>query len=208
MRLMSLVFSVALLAGFAGPAGAQSLGQVVSPILTIDRDALFADTMFGQRVNDQLEAESNALAEETRGIESALEKEERALTVQRETLTPEEFRALADEFDEKVVALRNDRDTAQQNFVQRYEEAQRSFYNQIGPVLGRLMQERGAVAILDKRSVLLSVNAIDVTEEAVERIDEELGDGSDAAATDNPAPALDVTPVTPAPDETPELPDD
>lgn len=208
MRLMSLIFSLVLLALPAGPVLAQSLGQVVSPILTIDRDALFAETKFGQRVTADLEAESNALAEETRKIEAALEKEEQALTVQRETLTAEEFRVLADEFDEKVVALRTDRDSAQQNFVQRYEDAQRSFYSRIGPVLGRLMQERGAVAILDKRSVLLSVNAIDVTEDAVARIDAELGDGTDLSDNAQPAPAPDVTPVTPSPSDVPEIPGD
>lgn len=184
MRLIFSLLIATLLALPAGSAVAQSLGQVVSPVLTIDRDALFAQTEFGQRVSEDLERESNALAEETRKIEAALEEEERSLTAKRQTLTPEEFRALADAFDEKVVSLRTDRDTAQNNFVQRYEDAQRSFFQEIGPVLGQMMQQRGAVVILDKRSVLLSVNAIDVTDAAITRINATLGDGTEEAQTD------------------------
>lgn len=200
---MRLIYSLLLMTLLAVPAGssfAQTLGQVVSPVLTIDREALFAQTRFGQRVANDLEAESNALAEETRKIEAALEEEERSLTAKRETLTPEEFRVLADAFDEKVVALRTDRDTAQNNFVQRYEDAQRSFFQQIGPVLGQMMQERGAVVIMDKRSVLLSVNAIDVTEDAIERIDATLGDGTD----NGQAGGADPEPQDPPTEATPE----
>lgn len=186
MQILRLVFVLALLALPVGQASAQSLGQVVSPVLTIDREALFTGTEFGQRVSQDLETESDALSEETRKIEQALEEEERSLTAKRATMSPEEFRALADAFDEKVVALRTDRDAAQQNFVQRYEDAQRSFYNRIGPILGRVMQERSAVVILDKRNVLLSVNAIDVTDAVIQRINAELGDGTDGT-NDTPA---------------------
>ncbi len=193
MKLLRLFFVIALLALPAGQTAAQSLGQVVSPVLTIDREALFTRTEFGQRVSQDLETESDALSEETRKIEQALEEEERSLTAKRATMSPEEFRALADAFDEKVVALRTDRDAAQQNFVQRYEDAQRSFYNRIGPILGRVMQDRNAVVILDKRNVLLSVNAIDVTDAVIARIDAELGDGTEGPAGSADGSGSDTT---------------
>lgn len=168
------------LVGVTAPAQAQTLGQLVSPILTIDREAIFGLSQFGQRVTAELEAESQALAEETRKIEQELEAEELDLSERRATMTPEEFRALADAFDEKVVELRADRDAAQTSFLQRLEQAELEFYTRIGPVLGQMMQERGAVAILDKRSVLLSINAIDVTQAAISRIDAVIGAGASA----------------------------
>ncbi len=54
----------------------------------------------------ELANERLRLAEETQELERALEAEELALTEARKTLPPAEFRAKADAFDEKVVALR------------------------------------------------------------------------------------------------------
>ncbi|WP_298499712.1 OmpH family outer membrane protein [uncultured Maritimibacter sp.] len=190
--LRGFVVGIALaLAG--GPSGvaAQSLGQLVSDVVVIDRDALFTGTAFGQRVTQELDSERAALAEETRKIETALEAEERALTEERETLTAEEFRAKANEFDERVQALRTDRDRAQAAYVQKFEGAQRDFYTRVGPVIGSLMTERGAVVVLDKRMVLLSSAAVDVTEEAIARIDEVLGDGSSGTVPEAPPEVTD-----------------
>lgn len=206
MRVLILCLSL-MAAALAAQAGfAQDMGQVVSPILTIDREALFERSRFGQRVSDDLEAESQSLSEETRKIEQSLEDEEKALTEERASLTAEEFRAAADAFDAKVVQLRSDRDTAQSDFVKRYENAQREFYNRIGPVLGQIMQRRGAVVLVDKRSVLLAANAIDVTEDAIAMIDSTFGEGEDLLqrgetdpAPDAPAAPTDANPA-PQPD--------
>lgn len=198
MRLIAFILSLVAVLALAPGAQAQNMGQIVSPILTIDREALFDQSQFGQRVSSDLEAESKALSDETRKIERELEAEEQALTDQRSTMTAEEFRSAADAFDARVVQLRNDRDAAQSEFVQRFETAQRDFYNRIGPALGQIMQQRGAVVLLDKRSVLLAANAIDVTEEAIALIDETFGEGEDLL----PDTPDDTAPD--APDETPE----
>ena len=178
---LSLALPLALALGPAAPAVAQGqdFGRVVSPILTLDRDQLFANTLYGQRVNRELEAASTAMAAETRSIEAALEAEEKALTEKRATMTPEAFRDLATAFDDKVQKLRADRDAAETDLRAQIEAAQLAFFNRIGPVLGQVVRDRGAVLIVDRRAVLLAAANIDITSEAIERIDAVLGDGDD-----------------------------
>ena len=198
--------------GTARPAAAQDFGRVVSPILTLDRDRLFAGTLYGQRVNRELESASTAMAAETRAIEAALEAEELALTEQRATLEPEAFRELASAFDDKVQALRAERDAAEADLLAQIEAAQAAFFNRIGPVLGQLVRERGAVLIVDRRAVLLAAADVDVTAAAIERIDAVLGDGGDLGTeetpptTDTTAPAdgVDSIPAPQAPAEEPD----
>ena len=43
------------------------------------------------------------------------------------------------------------------------------------------MREAGAVVILEKRSLFLSADVIDITDAAIARIDAEIGDGSEAS---------------------------
>lgn len=185
------------------PVAAQTLGRVVSPLLTVDRDRLFSGSLYGQRVNRELEAASNAMAQETRKIEAALEEEEKALTAQRATLEPEAFRALADAFDEKVQALRKERESAEANLRQQIEDAQLEFFDRIGPVLGQLVRERGAVLIVDRRAILLAAADVDITDAAIARIDAELGDGADA---EDAAPVEEDAPVDNIPAPTPDSP--
>jgi len=184
------------------PTSAQDFGRVVSPILTLDREQLFAGTLYGQRVNRELEAASTAMAAETRAIEAALEAEEQALTEQRATMEPEGFRELASAFDDKVQALRAEREAAEADLLAQIEAAQLAFFNRIGPVLGQLVRDRGAVLIVDRRAVLLAATDIDATSAAIERIDAVLGDGGDLGGragveqrptTDTPAPVEDTT---------------
>lgn len=199
-RVLALGLALALALPFA--AGAQTLGRLVSPILTIDRDRLFSDSAFGQRVNRELEAASSAMAAETRRIEAALEEEERLLTEQRATLEAEAFRELARAFDEKVQALRRERETAEENLRRQIETAQGEFFDRIGPILGALVRERGAVLIVDRRAILLAAADVDITEEAIARIDTVLGDGAGAVPAPTPPEPDPATPldIIPAPD--------
>ncbi|MGR3756942.1 MAG: OmpH family outer membrane protein [Tranquillimonas sp.] len=171
----------------AGGAGASPI-QVPSPILTIDQDRLFADSAWGRRVLAEIERRSAALAAENRRIEAALVAEERALTDRRGKLPPEQFRQQAAAFDEKVQRLRNEQDGKTRAIAQMRDSERQAFFGHIEGVLSNVVRQRGAVAILDRRAVFLSADAIDVTDESIAGIDAALGDGAGLAA-DPSAPA-------------------
>ncbi|MCV3270972.1 OmpH family outer membrane protein [Roseobacter sinensis] len=160
-----------------GEAAAQGIGPVQSPILTIDSDRLFSESDFGKQTVAEFEARGAELAAENRRIEEALEAEEQALTEQRATMDPAEFRTLADAFDEKVQTTRRAQDAKNRELSQDFEQRRNVFLNAAAPVLEGLMREAGAAVIMDKRALFLSSNAIDITDLATERLNAVLGDG-------------------------------
>lgn len=159
--------------------GLSNVGVVQSLILTVAPEALYAQSDFGQRIAREIEAESVEIAAENRRIEAELTAEERELTELRDTLTPAEFRARADAFDEKVQRLRREQDEKARAVGQRNEDARRALLTAVQPVLLQLMVESGAVAVLDRRMVLLSVDSVDITEQAILRVNAEFGEGAD-----------------------------
>lgn len=167
------------------PLSAQEFQQGVlqSQVLMIDSDRFFSDSAFGKRISAEIDAEGARISAENRRIEAELTDEEKALTVQRPTLPAAEFRTLADAFDEKVQTLRKGQDAKARALGHRGEEARRRFLLAARPVLGDLMRETGAVMILERRSVFLASDAIDITDEAIAKIDVALGDGSDLTPT-------------------------
>ncbi len=194
-----------VLAG-APPAAAQgdlNLGtpQVVapdamrSPVLTVDPEALFEGSLFGRRLIEDIRAETEALAAENRRIEAELTAEEQELTDRRPDMDVEAFRAEAEDFDAKVQMIRRQQDAKERDLERLETESRDRFLVAAQPILGRMMLQRGAVVMLDRRSVFLGFGAIDVTDAAIAEIDAELGDGSALENRDGPVPQnLDAEP--------------
>ena len=181
-RLRAQVLAALLVAAAASPALSQGeapvMGDLRSQIATIQPDQLFARTAYGQAMQARGAEAANALQEENRRIETALEAEERALTDRRRSMAPEAFRTLAEAFDTKVEGIRTAQEAKSRTLKRQAEEDRQRFFETALPVLADLMGEIGAVALLDKAGIVLSLEAIDITDRAVARIDAVLGDGS------------------------------
>jgi Skp family chaperone for outer membrane proteins len=162
----------------ATPVVAQSTQTISSPILTIDSERVFTESQFGKRTLEEFEALGAELAAENRRIEEELSAEEKDLTAKRAQMAPADFRVLADAFDEKVQGIRQEQDGKNRELNKSLEERRIVFLNAAAPVLEQLMRDTGAAVILERRSVFLSANAIDVTRTAIERLDDVLGSGS------------------------------
>ncbi len=165
------------------------------PVLTIERERLFTETMFGKSLSSEIAERGRRLSAENRRIEKELADEEGELTDLRETLAAEEFRELADAFDVKVTTARSQQDTKARELSQLSEVAERRFLFTIAPIIERLMSEKGASVILDRRAVFVSADSSDITQDAITRIDTALGQGMPLTELLAPAvPAQDAAP--------------
>lgn len=178
LRSMILALAVSaapVLAQQAGPVLPR--GTMVSAILTIDSERLFGDSAFGRRVAREVEENGAELAQENRRIEAELAAEEKDLTERRPVMTPEAFGPLADAFDEKVQQTRLTQTAKGRALNELLGKERDAFLTAAAPVLESLMREAGAAVILERRSVFVSANSIDITDEAIEQLDKTLGAG-------------------------------
>ncbi len=170
----------------AGPLGAQQTApggpsatgdqqaarvEVQSPILTVDSLRLFAESQLGQQISAEIEEAGAALQAKNDAIATELEQEELELTRQRPSMAPDEFRALADAFDEKAQRIRSERAAELRALNQQLENERRAFLQAVVPILEDIMVEAGAAVVLEQRDVFLSNLAVDITALAVARID-------------------------------------
>jgi Skp family chaperone for outer membrane proteins len=200
-RSLARALATLILVGLAGDGAAQE--GSASAILTIDQEQLFVGSEFGKAALAREATTAKELEAENARIEAELIVEEQDLTARRETLSAEEFSALATAFDEKVVRIRAEQDAKARDLTRARESDRQAFFRTVIPVLGDLLVERKAVAILDKSTVILSLTVIDVTDEAIAKVNaalkpvEAAGDGSLPAAEPEPGPAPDTSPVDP-----------
>jgi Skp family chaperone for outer membrane proteins len=181
------VVVLALVGALAGSALAQDTTAPTSlpaPVLTLDQDRLFLQSAFGKAAVARADADETALLAENREIFAALEAEEKDLTARRATTPAADFTALASAFDAKAESIRAAQDAKGLEIARQRAEDQRKFFDVAYPVLAKLMTELGAVAIMNKKDVIVSYKEIDLTDRAIARVDAVLGDG-----TSLPAPA-------------------
>jgi Skp family chaperone for outer membrane proteins len=144
---------------------------------TLDQDALFRNSLFGQRVSQEVSDERELLLTKELLLQSELEAEEQSLTVKRKLTGTEEFKKLAEEFDEKVQKIRAETTEARIN-LSKYSDAERNRFFQIAlPTLVQLSEELGLSTLLDHRMVILSLK--DITEVAVDRVNKAIGNGKE-----------------------------
>lgn len=169
---------VALMMGLPRDAAAQQ-DMIVphSNVLVLDTERLLNDTLFGQRIQAELQAERDEIIAHNRRVEAELEAEEGKLTALRPTMPVDAFRDLADAFDEKVQNLRLESEQKSRELERRREIAPIQFLRVVDPVMKDLLRETGAVVVLDTRSVLMRTDAADVTALAIKRINDLIGEG-------------------------------
>lgn len=161
----------ALLALFLACAGFAN-AQERTPVLTIDLDRLLAETTLGVATLDRLEARAQEIATENETIEESLTAEELELTEKRATLSPEDFRVLADEFDTRVQKFREEQDEKVRQLNRAREDARNQFLRDAAPIISEIVRNRGATVVIERRDVFLSAEAIDITEEAIARLND------------------------------------
>lgn len=162
---------VALALGAAAVAQDQPPAPQAMPVLTLDQERFFTESAFGRASLERERQALRALDEENKRIEAELIAEEQALTELRRTLPQAEFTAQAEAFDRKVEQIRDAQDSKAEELTKARDTDRQAFLKAAIPVLGELLGERKAVAILDKTGIILSLSAIDVTDEAIARVD-------------------------------------
>lgn len=173
-----LALCAALALGCAGGQGtAQDVGVVQSDILVVDPERLFDQTRLGKAIADGVRGEREALIALNRRLEAELEAEEQSLTDQRASTQPDDFRKLADAFDLKVQEIRRDSERRVRELEQSRERAPLEFMRRVEPILVEIMREAGGVMVMDRRTILLQADVIDITAVAISRIDAALEEG-------------------------------
>lgn len=178
--------------GLAAPSHAQqgfgfSLGepagqvQAQAPLLrTIDDERLFRESRFGQRVAAEIEQASRALEGENDALLEELTAREDELTALRTTLTLEEFRAAAAAFDRQAEEIRRSQAEKRQRLVQFDEAERRRFFGLIPSLLQEVLDRVGGQILIDARAVVIGIPGLDMTDDAIEALDAEIGDGGAA----------------------------
>jgi Skp family chaperone for outer membrane proteins len=200
VRAMACAIWLGVVVGLPTPSVAQdgpaTGAEPVAGILVLNQERLFAQSLYGRRIQRELEDASARITAENRRIEAQLTEEELDLTELRATMEADAFRDLADAFDTRVEGIRAAQEAKARDLTTQADAAQAQFFERVAPILLDIVRDRNAAVLMDSRAVLLSADRVDVTETAIAAIDEALGEGGSepiiSIETDSPSDTGDA----------------
>ncbi len=158
--------------GFTGPAFAQT--DTENPILIVDMQRIKNETAAGRDIQSRTVEIRAKIQKAIADREAAIRLEEEKLAKERATLTGEEFRSRVQAFEKQVFENRAFAEVETRRLQQLLQEASALLRDQVTRVLAVIMRERNAQVLLDPTQIVLSVDQLNITDEAIERLDKVL----------------------------------
>ncbi len=143
-------------------------------ILVIDRAAILRGSAVGQNIMKQVQALTLAAEAGLKAKDAALRKEGAALQQQLAILAPAVKKQKIAAFEAKQAALQGDVQKQQGLIQGGVLQARQVVEKALGPILSKIMQERGANLLLDRNAVVLGTVDVDVTMLAIQRLNQSL----------------------------------
>lgn len=166
--------SVALagaLAAWAAPAAAQqATGAPPATILVIAIERVLEESVAAQNIRGQIEAARSVLRDEAAGTDQALKAEEEELVALKQTLDEDAFEVRVRAFEDRVREARRGAQEKGAALQAAIAAARSDLRRRLTPVLVAIMRDKGATVLLDETQVVLSARELDVTDEAIARL--------------------------------------
>jgi outer membrane protein len=159
---------------FAAGPPAPAAGTPNPKILVIDRAAILRGSVVGQNIMKQVQALTVAAEQGLKARDAALRSEGQALQQQLAILAPAVKAAKIKAFEAKQAALQADVQKQQGLIQGGVLKARQQVEQALGPILQGLMQERGANLLLDRNAVVLGTVNVDITKDAITRLNQKL----------------------------------
>ena len=145
-----------------------------SELFTVDMTKLFRSSEFGKNIIAANNIARKKLQSENEELEKKLLLEEKELSELRKTLSVEEFRPKALEFDKRVSIIRAEQGKKEEILNKKVRKEETDFFKRIYPLLYEILIERGGLILVDQRNIILWDNSVDITDDAIQAINQAL----------------------------------
>jgi len=155
------------------PVAAQTSGDEDRrvPILIVDMQRIKSETSAGRDMRSKTIEIRRRIQAGIAARSERLRAEERRLAEERENLDPEDFRRQVVSFEQQVFANREFSEQESRRLQGLLSQASTLLREQATAVLAEIMRERKAEVMLDSTQIVLSVDRLDITDEAIRMLD-------------------------------------
>ncbi len=101
-------------------------------------------------------------------------KEEKQLIQQKKLIKPDDYKNKVDSLRSKVLTLQKERDKLLKSVSKQRLKARNELLKNLNPIISEYMQEKKIRMVVDKKSILLADQNLDITKQIIERLNKKL----------------------------------
>tara|TARA_B100000579_G_scaffold374900_1_gene339397 strand:- start:677 stop:1159 length:483 start_codon:yes stop_codon:yes gene_type:complete len=106
--------------------------------------------------------------------EKAIQEEERKIIQQKKVISAEEYKKKVTELRNKVASLQKERDSLLTEVSKQRSKARSELLKNLNPIIKEYMKEKNIRMVLDKKSMLLADDSLDITQNIVKLLNSKL----------------------------------
>ena len=155
-------------------------------LVTLNKPYLKAETYFldfklildqseaGKKANKLLKSQLNQGIKKLKERENQLQKEEKEIIQQKKILSAEEYKKKITALRTKVTKLQKDRNSILDSIAKKRNKARKQVLESLNPIVKNYMVEKKIKIVLDKKSILLGDENLDITKDIMSLLNQKL----------------------------------
>ena len=149
--------------------------------LPVKAETFFLDFKFilnesdaGKKANKFLKDELEKNLKNLKTKETKLQKEEKEIIQKKKVLSPEEYKKKITNLRQKVLSLQKERNTSLESISTKRNKARNELLSALNPIVKNYMSEKNIKIVLDKKSILLADEKLDITKDIINLLNKQI----------------------------------
>ena len=128
----------------------------------------------GKKAQVQLKNKLDKGIKSIREKEKNLQEEERKIIKQKKLLKPDEYKAKVNKLRSQVSSLQKERNTLLESTSKQRNKARNELLKNLNPIIKSYMQEKKIRMVVQKKSILLADDNLNITKDVMDRLNKQL----------------------------------
>ena len=128
----------------------------------------------GKKAQTQLKDKLNKGIKKLQDKEKSIQDEEKKIIQQKKLISPDEYKKKVTALRSKVSSLQKERNTLLETVAKQRSKARSELLKNLNPIIKEYMQEKKIRMVLDKKSLLLADENLDITQEIIKILNKKL----------------------------------
>ena len=140
----------------------------------IDINKILADANAAVKAAEEIEEIAIEIENEIKSSDEEIIKEQNLLIESQSIMAPEAFEAKRIEYENKIQSYNSERQAKLMKIDELIAISRNDILNALKPILEEISNEKGITIILEKTSIMLNAEKMDITNEALKKLNKSL----------------------------------
>ena len=140
----------------------------------IDFKLILNESNAGKKAQDFLKSKREKGLKKLKHKEQTIQEEEKKIIQQKKLISSEEYKKKVKDLRNKVSSLQKERNNLLEDVAKQRTKARNELLKNLNPILGNYMKEKKIRVVLDKKSILLADENLNITNDIMKILNQKL----------------------------------